>query len=244
MSLKVWNSAADAYSHEQLADNFLKLDQHDHSQGRGSLIGGNGIRDGAISARHIFPGTLPPDVYSEGLFSALPTPTDTGHIYKATDTNQILIDSGTWQELAIVGSNKLHKEVGTGGVVSQNITSPTPVAITSASQAFTLSDVATLEIYVFGSFTPSSTGNAQIYLNLPGYFSDVPVMFGAAGAGLQTKAGGGAGSSNGVVSIGGELGFPRVLGVPAGTYTASLKASSVAGTAVISGFAITIGIQP
>lgn len=58
MSLKVWNDPQDAYDHEQLGDNFLKLDQHDHSQGRGTQIGSGGIAEGAITSTHIFPGAL------------------------------------------------------------------------------------------------------------------------------------------------------------------------------------------
>lgn len=58
MSLKIWNAPSDPYDHEQLADNFLKLDLHDHSQGRGTQIGSDGIREGAITAVHIHPGAL------------------------------------------------------------------------------------------------------------------------------------------------------------------------------------------
>jgi hypothetical protein len=63
MSLKVWNSGSDPYNHEQLADNFLKLDQHDHSSGRGVQIGGDGIRNGAITTEHILPGSLGPELF-------------------------------------------------------------------------------------------------------------------------------------------------------------------------------------
>lgn len=66
MSLKIWNAASDPYDHEQLADNFLKLDQHDHSQGRGTAIGSDGIRDGAITGSHIYPGTLGADSLAAG----------------------------------------------------------------------------------------------------------------------------------------------------------------------------------
>jgi hypothetical protein len=58
MSLKVWNSASDPYDHEQLADNFLKLDQHDHSSGRGVKIGAGGLQDFAIGSNHFFPGAV------------------------------------------------------------------------------------------------------------------------------------------------------------------------------------------
>lgn len=66
MSLKVWNAASDPYDHEQLADNFIKLDQHDHSQGRGTPIGGDGIQDGAITSVHIYPGSIGIDAIAEG----------------------------------------------------------------------------------------------------------------------------------------------------------------------------------
>lgn len=94
MSLKVWNSTADAYSHEQLQDNFLKLDQHDHSQGRGTPIGGAGIKDGSIEARHIYPGTLGPVLITSELNAAyipayvttLPvTPPDGTEVYYGAD---------------------------------------------------------------------------------------------------------------------------------------------------------------
>jgi hypothetical protein len=66
MSLKVWNAASDPYDHEQLADNFLKLDMHDHSPGRGTPIGGDGIRDGAIAANHFAPGALSASLFPVG----------------------------------------------------------------------------------------------------------------------------------------------------------------------------------
>lgn len=66
MSLKVWNTASDPYDHEQLADNFIRIDQHDHSPGRGARIGGDGIRAGSITAVHIYPGTISADLVSTG----------------------------------------------------------------------------------------------------------------------------------------------------------------------------------
>ena len=49
MSLTVWNSLTDKYDHSQLAANFVALDQHDHSPGRGAQINGSiGIKDYSI----------------------------------------------------------------------------------------------------------------------------------------------------------------------------------------------------
>jgi hypothetical protein len=71
MSLKVWNSASDPYDHEQLADNFLKLDMHDHSPGRGQLIGSDGIRDGAILLNHLAPGALSAGIGANAISSVM-----------------------------------------------------------------------------------------------------------------------------------------------------------------------------
>ncbi len=50
MSLSVWNQLTDPYDHAQLADNWSKVDFHDHTPGRGVLIPTEGIADGAVTA--------------------------------------------------------------------------------------------------------------------------------------------------------------------------------------------------
>lgn len=59
MSLRIWNLLSDPYDHEQLADNWAKVDAHDHSPGRGVLIPTEGIAFEAISfpliASSVFP---------------------------------------------------------------------------------------------------------------------------------------------------------------------------------------------
>ena len=50
MVLKVWNLLEDPYDHEQLADNWAKVDSHDHSPGRGVLIPTEGIANEAITS--------------------------------------------------------------------------------------------------------------------------------------------------------------------------------------------------
>lgn len=59
MGLKVWNLLTDPYDHAQLADNWAKVDQHDHSFGKGTQIPTGGIADGAITAAKIAGGTIP-----------------------------------------------------------------------------------------------------------------------------------------------------------------------------------------
>lgn len=59
LGLRIWNLLLDPYDHEQLADNWAKVDAHDHSPGRGVLIPTEGIALEAISfpllAASIFP---------------------------------------------------------------------------------------------------------------------------------------------------------------------------------------------
>lgn len=60
MNLTVWNLNTDPYNHQQLADNFIKLDQHDHSgNGRGSQIDGtSGIKKGTIGTNQLAPNSV------------------------------------------------------------------------------------------------------------------------------------------------------------------------------------------
>lgn len=49
MSLRVWTNLDDDFDHEQLADNWAKIDAHDHTNGRGVLIPTAGISTEAIT---------------------------------------------------------------------------------------------------------------------------------------------------------------------------------------------------
>lgn len=50
MGLSIWNLLTDPYDHAQLADNFSKIDLHDHTPGRGIQIPTEGLADGAVTA--------------------------------------------------------------------------------------------------------------------------------------------------------------------------------------------------
>lgn len=58
MSLSVASNSADPYDHNALAINWLRLDQHDHSFGRGVQISTAGIQDNAITTAKIAPGSV------------------------------------------------------------------------------------------------------------------------------------------------------------------------------------------
>lgn len=59
MGLRIWNLPTDPYDSQQLADNLAKIDQHDHTFGKGALIGTPAIEDGAITADKLAPGAIP-----------------------------------------------------------------------------------------------------------------------------------------------------------------------------------------
>jgi hypothetical protein len=57
MGLKIWNLQSDPYNSDQLAENFAKVDNHDHSNGRGLQINGSsGIVDGSITSAKLASG--------------------------------------------------------------------------------------------------------------------------------------------------------------------------------------------
>lgn len=50
LGLTVWNLLTDSYDNSQLADNWARVDEHDHSDGKGKQIDGStGILDGSIT---------------------------------------------------------------------------------------------------------------------------------------------------------------------------------------------------
>lgn len=64
MGLRIWNLLSDLYDHTQLADNFAKIDFHDHSPGRGVLIPTEGLADAAVTAAKLATGIDPSGAYS------------------------------------------------------------------------------------------------------------------------------------------------------------------------------------
>lgn len=49
LGLSIWDKGTDTYNHSQLANNFVKIDRHDHSPGLGNRIPESGLKDGAVS---------------------------------------------------------------------------------------------------------------------------------------------------------------------------------------------------
>jgi hypothetical protein len=59
LGLVAWDSETDPYDHEQLAANWVRIDQHDHTGGgRGVQIGTNALEQGAVTVDKIAPGVF------------------------------------------------------------------------------------------------------------------------------------------------------------------------------------------
>lgn len=61
MNLTVWDKPSDPFDYEEIASNFVKIANHDHSNGKGKKIQGSGIDLGAIDTNHIADGAINED---------------------------------------------------------------------------------------------------------------------------------------------------------------------------------------
>jgi microcystin-dependent protein len=94
LGLLIWNLGSDPYNHEELAENWAKVDQHDHTPGRGSQIGTAAIVDAAVTASKIAPGVVTELSLSAGQVTNDKIAND------AVDGDKILDGSVTINELA------------------------------------------------------------------------------------------------------------------------------------------------
>lgn len=58
LNLNVWDSVNDYFSHSELANNFDKIDAHDHSPGKGTLITASGLASNVITSSKILDGSI------------------------------------------------------------------------------------------------------------------------------------------------------------------------------------------
>jgi hypothetical protein len=59
LSLIAWNLPSDPYNSEELAENWIKVDQHDHTPGKGARIDTAAIEDQAVTSAKIHPSAFP-----------------------------------------------------------------------------------------------------------------------------------------------------------------------------------------
>lgn len=53
MGLNIWDDAKDDFDHAQLADNFVAIDNHDHTPGKGKPISAEALESGSITSAQI-----------------------------------------------------------------------------------------------------------------------------------------------------------------------------------------------
>lgn len=63
MGLRIWNLLTDLYDHAQLADNWAKVDYHDHSPGKGVQVPTEGLADQAVTSAKLATALDPSDAY-------------------------------------------------------------------------------------------------------------------------------------------------------------------------------------
>jgi hypothetical protein len=64
MGLRIWNLLTDLYDHSQLADNWAKVDYHDHSPGKGVQVPTEGLADGAVTSAKLASSVDPTGAFS------------------------------------------------------------------------------------------------------------------------------------------------------------------------------------
>lgn len=95
LGLTAWDRAEDLYDHTQLANNFVKIDGHDHTpSGGGRRITSEALADGSVTGPKIPDGSLVESKYATGSVSARALATD------IIGSAQIQNGSVTTQELA------------------------------------------------------------------------------------------------------------------------------------------------
>jgi hypothetical protein len=154
MSLKVWNSSQDSYDHEQLADNFLKLDQHNHTMGQGAQIPTGGIADGSITVAKLAGDTLSAIGTGIPTVTSLPgSPVDGQQVYFIADNTKGVI----WHLRYRAASSSAFKWEFVGGPPIRNgLGSVVKVATTAYAQmSLAISLVAPLS----GDYEVQLTGN-------------------------------------------------------------------------------------
>lgn len=121
MGLRLWNQSADNYNSQQLADNFAKIDAHDHTSGRGVPIGTGGIAAGAITSALLGPGSVTTVALASGSVTQSKIANGsvgTTQLDSPTATNVANAALGAWQPLALATGMISSRGGGLGGYLA------------------------------------------------------------------------------------------------------------------------------
>lgn len=119
MGLRVWDNLNDPYDHDQLANNWAKVDFHDHTPGRGVQIPGEGLFDGSITSSKIAAGgILAVNIADNAITNAKMADNSVGNaemMDNSIGAAEIIADSVGESELAPAS-------VGTAELIDNNVT--------------------------------------------------------------------------------------------------------------------------
>lgn len=162
MSLSAWTSLNDPYDHEQLADNFIKLDQHNHTPGQGAPIGTTSLGANSVTTAKLANNAL----FNSGLFSAigLASAVPYGFTYLATDQNALYVNiAGTWTNVtATQGLTDAPGNLSIGGTLG--VTGAATFSTIAATGNITSPEIAT-HVYSILSSGSIAAGDSVVASN-------------------------------------------------------------------------------
>lgn len=120
MGLIAWNQSSDPYNSEELAENWIKVDQHDHTDGKGTLINTAALADQAVTATKIHPSAFPSLTIADNS-----------------------IATAKYQDLSVTGAKMANTTVGTAQLATGGVTRAKIAASTLKTQRLVLSSAVT-----------------------------------------------------------------------------------------------------
>jgi hypothetical protein len=257
MGLKIWNNLTDPYDHAQLADNWAKVAQHDHSGNKGLQIPTGGIQDGAITQAKLGTGLTATPSDASVTTAKLTAGAVTADIL-ADAIKLGLTDSGTvrrGKSIIATTETRTNTVYGTMPTPDQvSVTLPTDGLIAIAYQATWQESVnATAAAAIFLGANQLKVGtsaglSAVSEAQLGGGTAAVDKPLATTGVGLL-GTGSGPTAYSGDVTTGQILGRsdgggPTYVFAAAGTYVVSVQFKSTSGTVTVKNrklWALTIG---
>lgn len=237
LGLTVWNLLTDPYDSTQIADNWARIDQHDHSPGQGVPINGaTSIADGTITASKFAVGAAVPD-----------NSVTTSKIVAGAVTADGLADAA---RLGLTDSSNIRR--GYLSIpTSQSVTSTTYTSLATPDQLpITMVSGGWLMIGFQGQWfsSVSAAGSAAIFVNgnqIRIQSSAGPVVQSATTVGVgqnslyTSVAGLGAASNTATDGNTQIIGFTGAGGIitsiaPAGTYNVGIQFKSTSGSVTAS----------
>ncbi len=184
LGLKVWNAPTDPYNSEQLAQNWYRVDQHDHSPGKGRPLASSSLQDGAVTQFKLADGAVINRTIATGAVTGdkLATP--------AVNTTNLVDGSVQSAKLGQAPNGINTANINDGQVTSAKIAAGTIAAdrLSEAAKADLLGWVPVANVIMMfpaaaaaGYYVPSVGGSryqaTATYVEVDGASTTAPVMF-------------------------------------------------------------------